>query len=361
MTDGQKKDYGPSASASEVARPSEDSRVAASGPLWDLVVEGAGPLGLLGLAVVDKPAFAHYRKLADVYGRMRDLACTPESPTATPDTEKCEDCYAYHYDDVLIGHETCDRPNCPGKANPSPPTQPDRPTGTIFELDLFRERMERKAANERLVVEPMTGEEAAAHIGNTLEALAAELKTLIDNCMKQYGNPSPPIPVPIQGEGSWKIVRRPSKVDGYLDRWFVCGDVEIQLDAWMKDEAEPGSHPEKWVMGHGEKDLIELASAAYQAGANSTGEGPYKDGDEMTVKLAGEDYTFPLHGNAVIAANVAAYQAGAKSKDQVVEAAAEVVADANEIGFGLYEVTGKAIRNLATALNNEQESEKENG
>ena len=58
----------------------------------------------------------------------------------------------------------------------SEPSAADKPTGTIFELDMFRERMER-LAGERF---------SAERYDDLMYELAAELKDLIDNCQAQY-------------------------------------------------------------------------------------------------------------------------------------------------------------------------------
>lgn len=56
-----------------------------------------------------------------------------------------------------------------------------RPIGTIFELDLFRERLEWFAATFGT-----DEEKRSEYVGKHLQDLAAELKTLIDNCREQY-------------------------------------------------------------------------------------------------------------------------------------------------------------------------------
>ncbi|MBS3928028.1 MAG: hypothetical protein KGZ65_06150 [Sphingomonadales bacterium] len=77
--------------------------------------------------------------------------------------------------------------NPPAATNPTP--EGPKPTGTIFELDMFRERLERLAADWRRAPKPRPWSEydrALDRCGNIAGDFAAELKTLIDNCTEQY-------------------------------------------------------------------------------------------------------------------------------------------------------------------------------
>ncbi len=126
----------------------------------------------------------------------------------TPELSKCEDCGGSRILHSLNGIDWVHCPFCTGKANPSPPTQPDQPTGTIFDLDIFREKLERRAnsvegSTTTNVFEPYGEVQTGDRMAEELRGIAAELKTLIDNCMKQYVHTAQP--VPIQGEGPYRF------------------------------------------------------------------------------------------------------------------------------------------------------------
>jgi hypothetical protein len=109
------------------------------------------------------------------------------------------------------------------------------PTGTIFELDMFRERLERRASS----VDGSTtwDENGEVQTGNMLAAelreAAAELKALIDNVQAQYCPPAPtaePIEVNTrrQEDGTLAV---------YVDHKFV-GVVD------ERQNANPFDHPD---------------------------------------------------------------------------------------------------------------------
>lgn len=60
----------------------------------------------------------------------------------------------------------------------------ETPTGTIFELDMFRERLARQSAayHDKRFPSMVT----SSAVGREFAERAAELKTLIDNVMAQY-------------------------------------------------------------------------------------------------------------------------------------------------------------------------------
>jgi hypothetical protein len=85
-------------------------------------------------------------------------------------------------------------------ANQSPPTPieqgGEQPTGTIFELDLFRERLEFQLEDllDDFTTEFLDNydrEELKRHAASKIKDIdVGRFKTLIDNCMKQYATPT---------------------------------------------------------------------------------------------------------------------------------------------------------------------------
>ncbi len=71
------------------------------------------------------------------------------------------------------------------------PIPEDKPTGTIFDLDLFRERLERRAnvveaSTAVNTAEPYGEVQVGKFLAKELREIATDLKTLIDNCHKEY-------------------------------------------------------------------------------------------------------------------------------------------------------------------------------
>lgn len=76
----------------------------------------------------------------------------------------------------------------------------DRPTGTIFELDLFREKLQRlgdQHVSDATVWRDTASGGETRRRGDELRQLATELKTLIDNCQAQYVDRHP-APEPLE-------------------------------------------------------------------------------------------------------------------------------------------------------------------
>ena len=155
------------------------------------------------------------------------------------EAEKCEDCV----DGIVSRREgffPCRTCHGTGKSPTAPQEEP--PTGTIFELDLFREKLERRAdsvegSTTTNVSKPYGEVQTGDRLAKELRDIAAELKTLIDNCQKQYvhaePNPSPPTPSP---EGPYRRgdeINIPTPTGGGRIL-SLQSDVDIANAAWIE-------------------------------------------------------------------------------------------------------------------------------
>ena len=298
-----------------------------------------------------------------------------ESSTDKP----CPNCHAYHQDDVLIEHETCDRPNCTGKANPSPPTQPDREKKIIVDWHLNGDGRAYIAVGDK-IFDFENGDDDTPIIEAIKYALTEAFLSGVTFTVNRAIQPPVAQPVPIQGEGDAlmpeqrEAKREPEAVE--YGTPFVPDDPRFKLR--KPPEVPPSPDADQKL-------------------------GPWKEGDRIQIAPdthTGDNRT-PLTEREAAIANIAARieacheatleDAVPSSKDQVVEAAAaheydlidvdRILKAIHKAGDNLndwlvdnngdpedlvcrddwYPEIERITNALATALNPNSETEKENG